>query len=557
MNILFITPVGLVNNLAPISFGLLRALRNSGLKVDYFKPISTAQDESNFEIYQHLFNQAHPEPLDQKRVESYIRNNQYEQILEDIIASIEQFDRNDTDLLIVEGLNNDRRNPFTTRLNLDIARTLSAGVIFAGNSGDNSASDVAEYLDLQTELYSQTHTWYAGYILNHVSNVEHVKNIADECQTEAAKALPSIGIIPQNCELTTPESVVQFIAQNMSTIELIENLKEERIAKMPPSIFRYSLLEKARKADKLIVLPEGEEPRTIQAAIICAEKGIARPLLLGNPSIIKKIAQERGLTLHERITIKEPTEALQAKYIDGFVSRRAHKGATIETAKEALKNSVTLGTMMLAEGDVDGLVSGAIHTTADTIRPALQLIGTDERSSIVSSIFFMLMRDQVHIYGDCAVNPSPTPEQLADIALQSAQSATQFGIDPKVAMISYSTGASGAGPAVEAVAQATEIAKSRAPHLAIDGPLQFDAACVPEVGRQKAPESPVAGYATVFIFPDLNTGNTTYKAVQRSANVVSIGPMLQGLAKPVNDLSRGALVDDIVYTIAITALQAE
>jgi phosphate acetyltransferase len=213
--------------------------------------------------------------------------------------------------------------------------------------------------------------------------------------------------------------------------------------------------------------------------------------------------------------------------------------------------------MMLAEGDVDGLVSGAVHTTANTVRPALQLIKTAPGSSIVSSVFFMLMPDQVLVYGDCAINPDPTAEELAEIAIQSADSAAAFGLDPRVAMISYSTGASGAGEDVEKVREATRLVHERRPDLVVDGPIQYDAASVESVGLQKAPSSPLAGHANVFIFPDLNTGNTTYKAVQRSAGVISVGPMLQGLRKPVNDLSRGALVDDIVYTIALTAIQAQ
>ena len=217
---------------------------------------------------------------------------------------------------------------------------------------------------------------------------------------------------------------------------------------------------------------------------------------------------------------------------------------------------MVVGTMMVVHDEVDGLVSGAIHTTANTIRPALQLIRTRPDAMLVSSVFFMCLPDQVIVYGDCAINPDPSAEELADIAVRSAESAKSFGIDPKVAMISYSTGESGHGADVDKVREATRLAKERAPDLLIDGPLQYDAAMIASVAKSKAPDSPVAGKATVCIFPDLNTGNTTYKAVQRSANVISIGPMLQGLNKPVNDLSRGALVDDIVYTIAITAVQA-
>ena len=238
-----------------------------------------------------------------------------------------------------------------------------------------------------------------------------------------------------------------------------------------------------------------------------------------------------------------------------MVERR--KGKLTEPMAEAqLTDPVVIGTMMVQLGEVDGLVSGAINTTANTVRPAFQLIKTSPDFKLVSSIFFMLLPEQVVVYGDCAINPMPNAEELAEIAIQSADSAAAFGIVPKVAMISYSTGESGSGDDVEKVREATRIAKARRPDLLIDGPLQYDAAAIESVGRQKAPNSPVAGQATVFIFPDLNTGNTTYKAVQRSANVVSVGPMLQGLNKPVNDLSRGALVEDIVYTIALTAIQA-
>jgi phosphate acetyltransferase len=229
---------------------------------------------------------------------------------------------------------------------------------------------------------------------------------------------------------------------------------------------------------------------------------------------------------------------------------------TPERAAELLENEIVLATMMVAEGQADGLVAGALHTTAETLRPALQLIRTAKSAKLVSSVFFMCLPEQVLVYGDCAVNPDPDAEMLADIALQSAESARAFGIEPRVALISYSTGTSGGGSDVEKVARATRIARERRPDLPIDGPLQYDAAVMPDVAKTKAPKSDVAGRATVLVFPDLNTGNTTYKAVQRSAHVVSMGPMLQGLAKPVNDLSRGCLVEDVVYTIALTAVQA-
>ena len=325
--------------------------------------------------------------------------------------------------------------------------------------------------------------------------------------------------------------------------------------RLPPSAFRYELIQKARAANKRIVLPEGDEPRTVRAAIRCTEKGIARCLLLASPERVKFIAESQGLSIPASLEIIDP-ESIRGRYVDALVELRKSKGLTAPMAEAQLEDNVVLGTLMLSLGEVDGLVSGAVHTTANTVRPALQLIKTAPGSRIVSSIFFMLMPEQVLVYGDAAINPNPNAEELADIAVQSAQSAAAFGITPRVAMLSYSTGESGAGEDVEKVKAATALVRARHPELIIDGPMQYDAASVASVGLQKAPGSPVAGRATVFIFPDLNTGNTTYKAVQRSAGVVAVGPMLQGLRKPVNDLSRGALVDDIVYTIALTAIQA-
>jgi phosphate acetyltransferase len=351
------------------------------------------------------------------------------------------------------------------------------------------------------------------------------------------------------------ERVIELVAENLDTSSLKQTIGEQHTSRLPPPAFRYQLREKARACNKRIVLPEGDEPRTIKAAAICQEKGIARCVLLGNRAEITRIAEAQGVILPPDLEILDPNE-IRTKYVPPMVELRKSKGLSAPMAEQQLEDNVVLGTMMLAVNDVDGLVSGAVHTTANTIRPALQLIKTAPDARLVSSVFFMLMPEQVLVYGDCAVNPDPNAEELADIAIQSADSAKAFGVEPRVAMISYSTGSSGSGSDVEKVREATRIAREKRPDLIIDGPMQYDAASVESVGRQKAPDSEVAGRANVFIFPDLNTGNTTYKAVQRSANVLSVGPMLQGLRKPVNDLSRGALVDDIVYTIALTAMQA-
>ncbi|SFP43143.1 phosphate acetyltransferase [Ectopseudomonas composti] len=351
------------------------------------------------------------------------------------------------------------------------------------------------------------------------------------------------------------EKVSDFVAGHIDHDWLSARCGTPRELRLSPPAFRYQLVQRAKAAGKRIVLPEGAEPRTVQAAAICQARGIARCVLLAKPDEVQSVARAQGIELPDGLEILDP-DLIRGRYIEPMVELRKGKGLNAPMAEAQLEDTVVLGTMMLALDEVDGLVSGAIHTTANTIRPALQLIKTAPGYNLVSSVFFMLLPDQVLVYGDCAVNPDPNAEQLAEIALQSAKSAQAFGIPPRVAMISYSTGDSGSGEEVEKVRAATRLAREKRPDLLLDGPLQYDAAAIESVGRQKAPNSPVAGRATVFVFPDLNTGNTTYKAVQRSADCISVGPMLQGLRKPVNDLSRGALVDDIVFTIALTAIQA-
>ncbi len=351
------------------------------------------------------------------------------------------------------------------------------------------------------------------------------------------------------------ERVTDFVASHIDHAFLSKRCGEPHEQRMSPPAFRFQLVQRAQAANKRIVLPEGSEPRTVQAAAICQARGIAQCVLLAKPEEVQLVAQAHGIELPPGLEILDP-DLIRSRYVAPMVALRKGKGLNAPMATQQLEDPVMLGTMMLALDEVDGLVSGAIHTTANTIRPALQLIKTAPGYKLVSSVFFMLLPDQVVVYGDCAVNPDPTATELAEIAVQSADSASAFGIEPRVAMISYSTGESGVGVDVDKVREATRLAKLARPDLLLDGPLQYDAAAVDSVALQKAPNSTVAGHATVFVFPDLNTGNTTYKAVQRSANCVSVGPMLQGLRKPVNDLSRGALVDDIIYTIALTAIQA-
>ena len=410
----------------------------------------------------------------------------------------------------------------------------------------------------------------AGLLLT--SGIEPAKNIDDLCERAYQAGLPVLLVFTDSymtaaaCasmdtgvpidDVERIARVMDEVASHLDTPWLLDRLESELEPRLSPPAFRYMLVNRAQDADRRIVLPEGDEPRTIEAAAQCQMRGIARCLLLAEPDEVERVAAAQGTELPEGIEIIDPAR-VRERYVAPMVDLRRHKGMTEVMAQQQLEDNVVLGTMMLAQGEVDGLVSGAVHTTANTVRPALQLIKTAPGARLISSVFFMLLPQQVVVYGDCAINPDPDAEELADIAIQSAASAQAFGIEPRVAMISYSTGASGEGSDVEKVRQATEIARERGPDLLIDGPLQYDAAFNEKVARLKAPDSQVAGRATVFIFPDLNTGNTTYKAVQRSANVVSIGPMLQGLRRPVNDLSRGALVEDIVYTIALTAIQAD
>jgi phosphate acetyltransferase len=324
-----------------------------------------------------------------------------------------------------------------------------------------------------------------------------------------------------------------------------------------PLMFEYQLMERARVDRQRIVLPESEDDRILEATAILLRRGVANLILLGDETRVRAQASVLGLDLDEASIVSPLDPTLVEKFAAAYAEARAHKGMTLERAREVVTDVSYFGTMMVHHQMADGMVSGAVNTTAHTIRPALEFIKTKPGVSTVSSVFLMCLADRVLAYGDCAVIPEPTVEQLADIAISSAETAQQFGIEPRVAMLSYSTGASGSGAEVEKVRAATELVAQRAPDLLLEGPIQYDAAIDPEVARTKLPNSPVAGRATVFIFPDLNTGNNTYKAVQRSAHAIAIGPVLQGLKKPVNDLSRGALVEDIVNTVAITAVQAQ
>ena len=350
---------------------------------------------------------------------------------------------------------------------------------------------------------------------------------------------------------------VTAFEQEADVESLLAALEVEPSDVVTPIMFQAELVERARADRRTIVLPEPDDDRILRAADAILRRGISDVVLLGDEAGVRARAAELGLDIAAARVASTSDPELLEKYSAEFARLRAKKGVTLEQAREKVQDVSYFGTMMVHMGDADGMVSGAAHTTAHTIVPSFQIIKTKPGTSIVSSVFLMLLEDRVLVYGDCAVNPDPTAEQLADIAISSAATARKFGVDPRVAMLSFSTGTSGKGADVDKVREATETVRAKAPGLAVEGPIQYDAAIDPTVAAKKAPDSAVAGRANVFIFPDLSSGNIGYKAVQRSSGAIAIGPVLQGLNKPVNDLSRGALVEDIINTVAITAVQAQ
>jgi len=361
----------------------------------------------------------------------------------------------------------------------------------------------------------------------------------------------------------TAESIRKItLAKGLFDAAIDKEKLSERFQSSPkemitPMMFQYSLFERAREKRQRIVLPESMDGRILSAADILIHRDVVDIILLGDKTTIEHQSKQLGLNLSKAEIIDPQQSDLKENFSQLFYTMRKEKGLTLDAARDAMDHPNYFATMMVQEGLADGMVSGATHTTTDTVRPALQIIKTQADISIVSSVFFMCLDTRVLVYGDCAINLNPNAEALAQIAISSADTAVKFGIEPRVAMLSYSTGSSGSGPAVDKVRKATKLAQKMRPDLLIEGPIQYDAAIDEKVARQKLPDSKVAGRATVFVFPNLNTGNNTYKAVQRSTDALAIGPVLQGLRLPVNDLSRGCLVDDIVNTVVITAIQAQ
>ncbi|MEV8317628.1 phosphate acetyltransferase [Streptomyces sp. NPDC059900] len=353
------------------------------------------------------------------------------------------------------------------------------------------------------------------------------------------------------------ETALGLFERYVDTAGLRSRVQAPSSDRVTPMMFEHKLLEQARSDKRRVVLPEGTEERVLRAADVLLRRGVCDLTLLGPVEQIRKKAADLGVDLADSQLIDPKNSELRDAFATEYAELRAHKGVTVELAYDVVSDVNYFGTLMVQGGFADGMVSGSVHSTAATIRPAFEIIKTKPDASIVSSVFFMCLADKVLVYGDCAVNPDPNAEQLADIAVQAAATAEQFGVEPRIAMLSYSTGTSGSGADVDKVREATELVRQSRSDLKIEGPIQYDAAVEPTVAATKLPDSEVAGQASVLIFPDLNTGNNTYKAVQRSAGAIAVGPVLQGLRKPVNDLSRGALVQDIVNTVVITAIQAQ
>ena len=528
-------------------------------------------------------------------------------------AAVEAVEKVSGDVVVTSAQLPEALHPVAFTLQARLATELGAGLVLVSDGNDGSLEQVATAAatDLHATVVgvrlvdgswtgnsggASSYRLLSGSFSNHVTDPTHITISSKESAGDVLKRLTGdtcpvvpaeridiligliVGLASRRFPLPAavlvsgeglPKSVTRTWNRFVPTVALVQLgasssgaavLDRARQARetrpVTPLLFQRRLLDEARAVDQRIVLPEGTEPRIVRAAADVLRTGGARLILLGDPEAVRQVATSEGVDISDADIVDPTNDPLRERFADEYAELRAKKGITREQAHDRVADVSYFGTMMVRDSLADGMVSGAVNTTAHTIRPAFEVIRTTPGVSLVSSVFFMCLPDRVLAFGDCAVNPNPTAPQLADIAIASAVTAEQFGLDPRVALLSYSTGTSGTGPDVDLVKEATAILHEKAPGLCADGPLQFDAAVAESVARSKAPGSPVAGRANVLIFPDLSAGNAGYKAVQRTAGALAIGPVLQGLNRPVNDLSRGALVEDIVNTILITAIQA-
>ncbi len=525
---LFITAAGPGVDKTGLVRGCAEVLRAKQKKIAIFAPVRCETMTCDAEY-----------ALTLSEVRALINAGKRDQIIERILLKHAELAKAN-DCVLSFGTDYAGPNPaFEFELNMDVAVNLQAAVLLAANALEECAQTAAE-LRLSASLMRERCVPPAAVAVRGAWTSEALR--------AAEEALAPAHVFAFREEKDLTDAALQACADALLT---------HSVAARPPKVFEFGLIEQAARHRMRIVLPEGLEPRVLKAAEALSRRGVAHVVLLGDEAAIRAKAAETGVSL-DGATLCDPLSHPRfEEYAQAYFEARRHKGVDIEKARAVMTDPSYFGTMMVQMDDADGMVSGSINTTAHTIRTALEFVKTKPGASIVSSCFFMCLKDRVAVFADCAVNPNPTPEQLADIAVSTARTAAVFGIEPRVAMLSYSTGASGKGPDVDAVVEATRIAREKAPDLKIDGPLQYDAATDAQVAKTKLPDSEVAGRATVFIFPDLNTGNNCYKAVQRAGDAVAVGPVLQGLRKPVNDLSRGCTVPDIINTVAVTAIQAQ
>ena len=556
---LYITASEALTGKSMITLGLMEILANKTKNIGFFRPVvhSGKIMDNNIKVissgynlnlsYEEMYGLTNDEMLGFHQTGDI--NGMYSAILE----KYKQLEKK-CDFILIEGSDfQSHLSTYEFGFNLDIANNLGCPIISIVTGLDKSISQITESIQIMKQVLHQKKCSQVGMIVNRTDHNEKSK-----IKQILSNTLPSseLGfVIPENKEhITNPLSLFNT---NVNTEKLGDRIKSIKSEIITPIMFEYVLFNRAKQNRKHIVLPEGNDDRVLKAASILLKRNVVDITILGNEADINKRANELSISIELASVIDPKSSSFLAEYAEDYFILRKHKGISMETATETMQDVSYFGTMMVHKGHADGMVSGAAHTTQHTIRPAFEFVKTKPGISIVSSSFFMCLEDRVLVYGDCAVNPNPTAEQLADIAISSAQTATMFGVEPRIAMLSYSTGISGKGPEVEKVRDATEIIRERQPNLKAEGPIQYDAAVDAAVAKTKMPNSEVAGKATIFIFPDLNSGNITYKAVQRSANALAIGPVLQGLNKPVNDLSRGCLVADIVNTVVITAIQAQ
>ena len=556
---LYITSTEAKSGKSAIALGLMEALRKKAGKVGFFRPIVHSDPkETDIEVVKNHFQLPHShEEMYAYHCKDFAKlttASKSEEVAGEVVKGFRELEEKN-DFVLCEGTDLECCTaPFEFDLNVHFANTIGSPVLLVLNGEGKKASTSLLVTKLALEFFKSKNCDVIAVVINNV--VENLEEIKAKLKEEVSIPCYVIGE-KINLQDHSPEDVIQKFASHVPTEELVDKILAVEANRVSPRMFEYDLIYKAKQNKQHIVLPEGTEERILKAAETLRSLDIVDLTLLGKEKAIQDKIKELGLKLDDVKIVDPATSPKLDDYAKTFYELRKHKGVTEEKAKEIMADESYFGTMMVYKNEADALVSGSVNTTQHTIRPALQFVKTKPGFSIVSSIFFMCLPDKVLVFADCAVNPNPTPEQMAEIAISSADTTKSFGIEPRVAMLTYSTGSSGKGASVEHVIKATQIVKEKRPDIKVEGPIQYDAAVDPGVAKKKLPESEVAGKANVFIFPDLNSGNISYKAVQRSANALAVGPVLQGLNRTINDLSRGCTIPDIVNTVAITAIQAQ